>query len=84
VMLIGILSELYPKIDIHAAMLKEVRLQTLKRSNHRAQEALDLMSSGRVPTALLTHSLPLEETPKASEMMTNYTDGVGKVVVEIK
>jgi L-iditol 2-dehydrogenase len=84
VMMIGILSELYPKIDIHAAMHKELRLQTLKRSNHRAQEALDLMSSGRVPTALLTHSLPLEETPKAFDMMANYTDGVGKVVVEIK
>jgi hypothetical protein len=36
-MLIGILSELNPKIDIHAAMNKELRLQTLKRSNHRAQ-----------------------------------------------
>ena len=83
-MMIGILSELYPKIDIHAAMHKELRLQTLKRSNHRAQEALDLMSSGRVPTALLTHSLPLEQTPKAFDMMANYTDGVGKVVVEIK
>jgi 2-desacetyl-2-hydroxyethyl bacteriochlorophyllide A dehydrogenase len=84
VMLIGILSEIYPKIDIHTAMLKELRLQTLKRSNHRAQEALHLMSSGRVPSSLITHSLPLEETPKAFEMMANYTDGVGKVVVEIK
>jgi 2-desacetyl-2-hydroxyethyl bacteriochlorophyllide A dehydrogenase len=84
VMLIGILSELNPKIDIHTAMNKELRLQTLKRSNHRAQEALDMMSSGRLPTALLTHLLPLEETPKAFDMMANYTDGVGKVVVEIK
>lgn len=84
VMLIGILSELYPKINLHDAMQKEVRLQTLKRSNHRAQEALDLMSSGRLPMALLTHTLPLEQTPKAFDMMTNYTDGVGKVVVEIK
>jgi len=84
VMLIGLLSELYPKIDIHSAMLKELRIQTLKRSNHRAQEALDIMSTGCIPTALLTHTLPLDETPKAFEMMTNYTDGVGKVVVEIK
>jgi threonine dehydrogenase-like Zn-dependent dehydrogenase len=43
-----------------------------------------MMASGRVSTALLTHSLPLEQTPKAFDMMTNYTDGVGKVVVEIK
>jgi threonine dehydrogenase-like Zn-dependent dehydrogenase len=65
-------------------MHKELRLQTLKRSNHRAQEALDLLASGRVPTTLLTHSLPLEQTPKAFDMMAHYTDGVGKVVVEIK
>jgi 2-desacetyl-2-hydroxyethyl bacteriochlorophyllide A dehydrogenase len=84
VMMIGILSELYPKIDVHSAMGKELRLQTLKRSNHRSQEALDMISSGRVPTALLTHSLPLEQTPKAFDMMAHYTDGVGKVVVEIK
>ena len=84
VMLIGIMSELYPKIDIHTAMDKEVRLQTLKRSNHRSQEALDLIASGRLSTALLTHSLPLEQTPKAFDMMAHYTDGVGKVVVEIK
>ena len=84
VMLIGILSELNPKIDIHAAMHKELRLQMLKRSNHCAQQALDMMSTGRIPMALLTHTLPLEQTPKAFDMMTNYTDGVGKVVVEIK
>jgi 2-desacetyl-2-hydroxyethyl bacteriochlorophyllide A dehydrogenase len=83
VMLIGILSELYPKIDIHTAMAKELRLQTLKRSNHRAQEALDLMASGRIPTALITHRLPLEHTPKAFEMLTHYTDGVGKIIVEL-
>lgn len=83
VMLIGILSELFPKIDIHTAMMKEVRLQTLKRSNHRAGEALKLMSSGRIPTSLITHSLPLEGTPKAFEMLTHYTDGVGKAIIEL-
>ena len=83
VMLIGILSELYPKIDIHTAMAKELRLQTLKRSNHRAREALSLMAAGRIPTALITHSLPLEDTPKAFEMLTHYTDGVGKAIIEL-
>jgi threonine dehydrogenase-like Zn-dependent dehydrogenase len=84
VMLIGLITELYPKIDVHTAMHKELKLQTLKRSNHRSQEALDMMSSGKLSTALLTHTLPLEETPKAFDMMAHYTDGVGKVVVEIK
>jgi L-iditol 2-dehydrogenase len=38
VMLIGIPGELHPRIDIHTAMMKELRLQTLKRSNHRTQQ----------------------------------------------
>jgi L-iditol 2-dehydrogenase len=80
VMLIGILSELNPQIDVHAAMGKELTLQTLKRSNHRAQEALKLLP--KIPTALITHSLPLESTPKAFEMLAHYSDGIGKAVIE--
>lgn len=83
VMLIGILSELYPKIDLHTAMAKELRLQTLKRSNHRSQEALLMMASGKIPTSIITHSLALEETPRAFDMLTHYTDGVGKAIIEI-
>jgi len=81
VMLIGILSELYPKIDIHTAMMKELKLQTLKRSNHRAGDALKLLS--RIPTSLITHHLPLEATAKAFDMLTHYTDGVGKAIIEL-
>jgi len=83
VMLIGIPSELYPKIDVNTAMMKELRLQTLKRSNHRTHQALDLLVSGRIPTSLITHTLPLASTPKAFEMLTSYSDGVGKAVIEV-
>jgi 2-desacetyl-2-hydroxyethyl bacteriochlorophyllide A dehydrogenase len=83
VMMIGILSELYPKIDIHTAMMKELRLQMLKRSNHRAQQALELMATGRIPTSLITHRLPLASTPKAFEMLANYSDGIGKAIIEL-
>jgi L-iditol 2-dehydrogenase len=83
VMLIGIPSELNPKIDIHGAMMKELRLQTLKRSNHRAQAAVDVLAAGRIPGSMITHVMPLGETPRAFEMLTNYSDGVGKAVIEI-
>lgn len=83
VMQIGIFSELMPKIDIHTAMLKELKLQTLKRSNHRAIEALRLIATGKIPASLITHSLPLEETPRAFDMLTHYTGGVGKAIIEI-
>jgi L-iditol 2-dehydrogenase len=83
VMLIGIPGGLHPKIDIHTAMMKELRLQTLKRSNHRTQQALNLLATGRIPTSLITHTLPLARTPEAFEMLTNYSDGVGKAIIEL-
>jgi threonine dehydrogenase-like Zn-dependent dehydrogenase len=64
-------------------MSKELRLQTLKRSNHRAAEALHMLKAGKVPMSLITHTLPLAQTPKAFEMMDQYSDGVGKAVIEI-
>lgn len=83
VMLIGIPSGLHPNIDIHTAMMKELRLQTLKRSNHRTQQALNLLAAGRISTSLITHALPLARTPEAFEMLTNYSDGVGKAIIEL-
>ncbi len=83
VMQIGIFSELMPQLDIHTAMLKELDFKTLKRSNHRALDALRLLDTGKIPTSLITHSLPLAETPKAFEMLTRYTGGVGKAIIEI-
>lgn len=83
VMLIGLMSELNPKIEMHVAMGKELRVQTLKRSNHRTAQALELIRSGRIPAALITHRLPLSETPRAFAMLDEYRDGVGKIVIEI-
>jgi len=83
VMMIGILTEMYPKIDLFTAMMKELRLQTLKRSNHCTQQALDLLETGRIPLALVTHTLPFAETPRAFEMLDHYSDGVGKAIIEV-
>ena len=83
VVLIGIANELTSPINLHAAMNKELRIQTVRRSNHRSQAALELMESGQAPAALITHKLPLAETPRGFEMLSNYSDGVGKVVIEV-
>lgn len=81
--LIGIPSERMVPVDLNAAMAKEIDIQTVKRSNHNAHEAIDLLGDGRIPDALLTHRLPLDKTPAAFEMLANYSDGVGKAVIEI-
>ncbi|MCP5113789.1 MAG: alcohol dehydrogenase catalytic domain-containing protein [bacterium] len=80
---IGITSELDWKIDLETLMANELRLQTIKRSNHQSRPAIEILKSGCVPEALITHRLPLEQTPAAFEMLTDYSDGVGKVVIEV-
>lgn len=83
VVLIGIPSEADLNIDIHTAMAKELNIQTVKRSNHNAHGALELMESGRIGDQIVTHRLPLEKTPEAFEILAEYAGGVGKVVIEI-
>lgn len=81
VVLIGIPSETGFGVDLHAAMAKELRIQTLKRSNHRSRPAIEMLASGAVKDALITHALPLEKTPEAFETLAEYRDGVGKLVI---
>jgi L-iditol 2-dehydrogenase len=83
VVLIGIPSEQELNLDIHMAMAKELNIQTVKRSNHNAHGAIELMQSGRIGEQIVTHRLPLEQTPQAFELLAGYADNVGKVVIEI-
>ena len=80
--LIGVPTETFT-IDIHTAMTKELSLQTIKRSNHNVQGAVELLTAGRVPLSFISHRLPLERTPEAFEMLAAYADNVGKVIIEI-
>lgn len=81
--LIGIPNVGDVRVDLLIAMAKELNIQTIKRSNHNAHAAIELVESGRVSDKLVTHCLPLAKTSEAFEMLANYADGVGKVVIEI-
>ncbi|MBY0503089.1 MAG: alcohol dehydrogenase catalytic domain-containing protein [Bryobacteraceae bacterium] len=80
--LIGIPSETNLPVDLHAAMAKELRLQTIFRSNHNAAEATRLLAEGVVGDHLLTHRLPLSQTQFAFEMLDGYHDNCGKIVMQ--
>jgi L-iditol 2-dehydrogenase len=69
-------------VNLHAAMSKELRIQTIKRSNHKGREAAALLAAGRIPTSLLTHALPIEKAQEGFELLSEYADGVGKLVFE--
>lgn len=81
--LVGIPSNKLFPVDLHTAMAKELRIQTIKRSNHKGREAMELIQDGRIPESIITHRLSLERTPEAFDLVEHYRDGVGKVVIEM-
>jgi L-iditol 2-dehydrogenase len=81
--LIGIPVESNFPVDLQTAMFKELRIQTLKRSNHRSQPAIALLASGAVKDTLITHVVPLDRTADAFETLAEYRDEVGKLVIEM-
>jgi L-iditol 2-dehydrogenase len=83
IIMIGIPSENKTPFDVVGAMLKELNIQTIRRSNHNAHGAIELLSSGRIPADFLTHNYALEETPRAFQTLAAYEDGVGKVIIDI-
>jgi L-iditol 2-dehydrogenase len=82
-MLVGLPVELEMKLDMHLAMGKELTIQTLKRSNHAAHEAIDLLQAGKISDAMVTHRTPLADTPEVFKVLDNYSEDVGKVVIEM-
>ena len=81
--LVGLPGELEMRLDMHLAMGKELSLQTIKRSNHTSHEAIELLESGKISDALITHRVPLSKTPEAFQLLEDYRDQVGKVIIEI-
>ena len=81
--LIGIPAGKAPGLDLHMAMHKELRIQTVKRSNHKGRQALEWIVDGKIPDTLITHRLPLENTPEGFDLLREYRDGVGKLVIEM-
>lgn len=81
--LIGLPTEHVLALDVHTAMAKELRIQTVKRSNHKGMEALEYLTSGKIPDVLITHRMALEHTGEAFELLSHYRDGVGKIVIEL-
>jgi L-iditol 2-dehydrogenase len=82
VVLIGIPNHVPVGVDLFSAMAKEIRIQTLKRSNHRDAPAIALIASGAIPESIVTHRVSIDQSPAAFEMLAEYRDGIGKLAVE--
>jgi len=80
--LIGIPVPLNFEVDLHTAMAKELSLQMMKRSNHKGRAAGALLASGRIPTGLITHALPLAQAQQGFEILHDCAHGVGKLLYD--
>jgi L-iditol 2-dehydrogenase len=83
IVMIGIPGENRIPLDVLGAIDKELNLQTIRRSNHNAHAAIEMLRSGRIPGDFLTHHFPLEDTPRAFQTLAAYADGIGKAVIDI-
>jgi L-iditol 2-dehydrogenase len=80
--LIGIPNHVPVGVDLFSAMTKEVRILTLKRSNHCSKAAIALLGAGAIPELIVTHRVNAEQAPDAFETLAEYRDGIGKLVIE--
>ena len=80
----GVPAELEVPFDMHTARRQGLSIYNTRRSNHMSQLALQLLREypGRF-FPVITHTLPLEKIQPAFNMLENYTDGAGKVVISL-
>jgi L-iditol 2-dehydrogenase len=62
---------------------KEICIQSVRRQNHCVEETLELMASKKVNVEKMpTHRFSFERTKEAFDLVTGYTDGVMKAMID--
>jgi len=85
VVITGIPAETYVPLEFHPIRRKELVIYNVRRSNHESEAALDLLREHTARFApILTHALPLESVQRAFAILEHYSDGVGKVVLDLE
>lgn len=82
VVLTGIHSAALVPFEVSPMRRKELAIFNVRRSNHEADAALDMLLENRAWFApLITHTRPLDDIAAAFRLVENYEDGVGKLVI---
>ncbi len=80
--LTGIHSEPRLSLDIHLLRKGEIALFNVRRSNDEACDARDLLEDHvKLFAPLITHKRKLVDIGKAFELVAQYSDGVGKMLI---
>jgi L-iditol 2-dehydrogenase len=82
VVVTAIPPEVLVPIEFSPMRRKETTLYNVRRSNHESEAALAMLGEHTARFGqMITHSLPLEEICGAFNLLENYADGVGKIVI---
>jgi len=82
VVLTGIHTSVFVRVDAAAMRRKELTLFNVRRSNHETDDALELLGAHAAWFApLLTHTRNIDRIVEAFQIASQYRDGVGKMMV---
>jgi threonine dehydrogenase-like Zn-dependent dehydrogenase len=71
-------------LDINLMRRKELRVLNVRRQNECVLPAIEMIASGRVNIRpLITHHFPMDEAPRAFELVAARHDGVLKAMIHI-
>lgn len=81
-LIVGIPESDRVSFDISRMRRNEIIIQNVRRQNECVVKAIELIESGKIPTAaLVTHQFALSESQKAFATVAGYRDDVVKAVV---
>jgi len=82
--LVGIPAEAKYTFNMDLMRRKEIEIFNVGLQNHCVEKAISLIQAGLPIGKLVTHRFKPEETQKAFEMVSNYSDGVIKAMIDFE
>lgn len=84
-MVIGIPEFDHWSFSVDLLRRKEICIQSIRRQNHSVEEALELMEKKLVDVEKMpTHRFSFAQTKAAFDLVTNYSDGVMKAMIDFE
>jgi L-iditol 2-dehydrogenase len=83
IIIIGIPPELeYWEIPVDKTRRNEICIQNIRRQVNCTQTALNMIAAKKINfDMMITHHFPFERTQEAFELLSNYRDGVVKIII---
>lgn len=73
------------ELSVDKTRRKEITVRFVRRQNECTGKALDMMKSGKINISrMITHRFPFEKTTEAFDLVTGYSNGVMKAMIDFR